>query len=116
MFYVHGNCTGDADKACKTMVKLVLRQKAVVTLAKKFHSVEIDASKLDASLGKRYKLVVSPSVVFTDYKGKVLTALPGKQTPERLVAVMKGVVAENTKRVKRAEEAEARKKARSKKS
>jgi hypothetical protein len=100
MFYVHGNCVGEADKACKTMVNLVLRQKAIVKLSKGFHPVEIDASKLTRSLGKRYKLVVSPSVVFVDCRGKVMKTLPGKSSPRLLAAVMKAVIARNTKTLK----------------
>lgn len=100
MFYVHGNCTGKADVACKTMVNLVLRQKPIVNLSKKFHPVEIDASKLDSSIRKRYKLKVSPSVVFVDHRGKVMTALAGKRSPKQLAAVMKAVVAKNAKTLK----------------
>jgi len=107
MFYVHGNCTGPADEACKTMVNLVLRQKPIVTLATNFHAVEIDASKLDASLGERYKLKVSPSVVFVDYQGKVLTVLRGKQSPKQLTASMQSVLAENARRLEKGSKAAA---------
>ena len=101
MFFVHGNCNGSAGVACKTMGKLVLRQKAVTDAAKNFHAVEVDATKIDSKLAKRYKLKVSPSLVFVDCTGKVVTVLPGKPSAKRVAAVMKAVVAKNAKTLKK---------------
>ena len=49
MFFVHGNCNGAAGVACKTMGKLILRQKLVTDQAKNFHAVEVDARKIDST-------------------------------------------------------------------
>jgi thiol:disulfide interchange protein len=101
MFFVHGNCNGSAGVACKTMGKLVLRQKAVTDAAKAFHAVEVDATKIDPKLARRYKLKVSPSLVFVDCAGKVVTVLPGKPSAKQVAAVMKAVVARNDKVLKK---------------
>jgi thioredoxin-related protein len=100
MFFVHGNCNGSAGVACKTMGKLVLRQKAVTDAAKNFHAVEVDATKIDPKLARRYKLKVSPSLVFVDCTGKVLKVLPGKPSAKQVAAVMKAVVVRNNKVLK----------------
>ena len=97
MFFVHGNCNGSAGVACKTMGKLVLRQKLVTDQAKNFHAVEVDARKIDSSLARRYKLKVSPSLVFVDCTGKVVKVLPGKPSARQVAAVMKAVAARNEK-------------------
>lgn len=97
MFFVHGNCNGAAGVACKTMGKLVLRQKLVTDQAKHFHAVEVDATKIDSSLAKRYKLRVSPSLVFVDCAGKVVKVLPGKPSARQVAAVMKAVVVRNAR-------------------
>ena len=83
------------------MGKLVLRQKAVTDAAKNFHAVEVDATKIDPRLARRYKLKVSPSLVFVDCTGKVVTVLPGKPSAKRVAAVMKAVVAKNAKVLKK---------------
>ena len=67
------------------MVNLVLRQKGVVNLAKKFHAVEIDASKIDKKLAKRYKLLVSPSVVFVDPDRSIIGMMKGKATTSKML-------------------------------
>lgn len=100
MFFVHGNCNGAAGVACKTMGKLVLRQKAVTDQARNFHAVEVDATKIDPKLARRYKLTVSPSLVFVDCSGKVVKVLPGKPSAKQVAAVMKAVVARNAKVLK----------------
>ena len=97
MFFVHGNCNGSAGVACKTMGKLVLRQKLGTDQAKNFHAVEVDARKIDSSLARRYKLKVSPSLVFVDCTGKVVKVLPGKPSARQVAAVMKAVAARNEK-------------------
>jgi thioredoxin-related protein len=97
MFFVHGNCNGAAGVACKTMGKLILRQKLVTDQARNFHAVEVDARKIDSSLAKRYKLRVSPSLVFVDCTGKVITVLPGKRSAKQVASVMKAVSARNEK-------------------
>lgn len=101
MFFVHGNCNGSAGVACKTMGKLVLRQKAVTDAAKNFHAVEVDATKIDPKLARRYKLKVSPSLVFVDCAGKVVKVLPGKPSAKQVAAVMKAVIARNAKVLKK---------------
>ena len=97
MFFVHGNCNGAAGDACKTMGKLILRQKRVTDQAKNFHAVEVDARKIDSTLAKRYKLKVSPSLVFVDCTGKVVKVLPGKPSAKQVAAVMKAVSVRNAK-------------------
>lgn len=97
MFFVHGNCNGAAGVACKTMGKLVLRQKLVTDQAKHFHAVEVDATKIDSTLARRYRLKVSPSLVFVDCAGKVVKVLPGKPSAKQVAAVMKAVAVRNAK-------------------
>ena len=97
MFFVHGNCNGAAGVACKTMGKLILRQKLVTDQAKNFHAVEVDARKIDSTLAKRYKLKGSPSLVFVDCTGKVVKVLPGKPSAKQVAAVMKAVAVRNAK-------------------
>ena len=100
MFFVHGNCNGAAGVACKTMGKLILRQKAVTDQARNFHAVEVDATKIDPKRARRYKLTVSPSLVFVDCSGKVVKILHGKPSAKQVAAVMKAVVARNAKVLK----------------
>ncbi len=95
------------------MVNLVLRQKGVVNLAKKFHAVEIDASKIDKKLAKRYKLLVSPSVVFVDPDRSIIGMMKGKATTSKMLNYMKGALAKADKN-KKAREKKAKRDAKKK--
>ena len=86
-------------KSCSTLDLLTFRQKGVTGLSRQFHSVRLDAEKVDKALLKRFKVKTAPTLVFVDKNGKALKKVSGKSATsvKALVAVMKAVLKKNAK-------------------
>jgi thioredoxin-related protein len=99
MLYFHASKSKSMAKNCSTLDRLTFRQKGVTSLSRQFHSVRLDATKVDKALLKRFKVKTAPTVVFIDKNGKPLKKVSGKSATSAkvLVAVMKAVLKKNKK-------------------
>ena len=82
---------------CRTMEKLMMRQKAVVEEAKKFHSVMIATDYVKRDLLDEYKVKEAPTIILFDYEGKARRRLVGRQSNKTIEAAFKEVAKANTK-------------------
>ena len=81
--------------ACRTMEKLMLRQKAVVEKAKDFHAVVIGTDFVDRALLDAYKVKEAPTILLCDYDGKPRLRLVGRQSNKTVEAAFRQAVKKN---------------------
>ena len=94
--------TMDKCDACRTMEKLILRQKTVTDAAKKYHSVMLVKDFITKEIADTYKIRSAPSIVLTDYTGERFLRFSGRQSPRILTRQMKQFAAANAKAAKAA--------------
>jgi thioredoxin-like negative regulator of GroEL len=90
--------TAENCNPCRTMEKLVLRQKQVTDAAKGYHSVQIVTDFVDPDLLKAYKVRQAPTIVLFNYDGEPSTRMDGKQPYNRVAEVFRRVAERNRKK------------------